>query len=164
MGKMVVPNMFIYVDLLKVIVVNYEPLVRVVRAHDGQIMVWVNKEEVAYVFKLNTWSSDMVKIDEQMLREEYKWVKHNFRVSVLTNFLILVGNGINKRKITLGPSDVDPLPIKYLQPYFQKTFYSLCQILGLDLGSSILVAHMYMAASIQHLNINTLYDFSTYIA
>lgn len=99
-----------------------------------------------------------------MLREEYKRVKHNFRVSMLTNFLISVGKGINKINITSGPSNVDPLPIKYFQPYFQKTFYSLYQILGFGPSSSMSMAHMYMATSIQHLNINTLYDFSTYIA
>lgn len=110
MAKLIFPNMYLEIDLLKVIVANYDCIGRVVRTHSSQEMVLVTKEEIDEVFKLNKWSNDMVENDEKKVREEYEKVRPTLKVLMLVHFLISRGKG--KGRIILGPSDKEPFPIK----------------------------------------------------
>lgn len=70
MGKLIVPYVYIDVELLKEVAANYDPVIRMIRTFDRIKMVRVTKEEMVEVFKLTEWSEDMVKIDEKELMVE----------------------------------------------------------------------------------------------
>lgn len=87
MGKLVVPNVYLDVDLLKSIVTNYDPTIRVVRTHSGINMVDDTREGLIKVFKLIPYHSEKVTIDQNILKIEYEKVRLTFKVSILTNFM-----------------------------------------------------------------------------
>lgn len=52
LGKLTVPNVYMDVDLLKVVANNYDPVTRTIRNYDEKEMVKITKKEFSCVFKL----------------------------------------------------------------------------------------------------------------
>lgn len=70
MGKLIVPNVYMDIDLLKYIASKYDLVAKVVRAFDGVVMVRITKEEIEEFFDLHEWSQDMVPLDLDSIRNE----------------------------------------------------------------------------------------------
>lgn len=45
LDKLVVPNVFMDVDLLKVVADRYDPISRVIRGNEGEILLTIKREE-----------------------------------------------------------------------------------------------------------------------
>lgn len=56
MGKLVVPNVYVDVDLVKDIIAKYDPVYKIVRACNGAQVIKITKEEITKVFKLQEWN------------------------------------------------------------------------------------------------------------
>lgn len=160
LGKLIVPNVYIDVDLLKEIVANYDPVTRTIKTYDGKEMVKITKEELGLVFKLTRWSDKMHKINEETLKQEYDKTHISFRVHVLLRFLAEIAGW----KIVIGPHDKEPFPINYFVSYFKRTFYSICKIIGYDHVFGIPMAWMYMVAHIQHPQYCAVYDYAGFLS
>lgn len=155
LGNLIVPNVHMDVDLLKAMATNYDVVTRTIRTYDGKEMVRITKDEIAHVFKLTRWSDEMPKINEKTLTEEYDNTKIAFRVHILPRYLAKSGG----QRIAIGKYDKEPFPISYFVSYFQKTFYSICQIIGYDPVTGMPMAWMYMKAHIQHPQYCIVYDY-----
>ena len=53
MGKLVVPNVFLDVDLLRAAAARYDLVTQIIRDNDGKVLLSINKEEVQQVFDLS---------------------------------------------------------------------------------------------------------------
>lgn len=56
MGKLIIPNVYMDVDLLKDITSRYDPVSKVVRTFDGVDMVRIIGKEIEEIFDLHEWS------------------------------------------------------------------------------------------------------------
>lgn len=60
MGKLVVPNVFLDVDLLLAVAARYDPVTRVIRDNDGEVLLNVNANVIQRVFYLSENGSLLV--------------------------------------------------------------------------------------------------------
>lgn len=75
MGRLIVPNVYMDVDLLKDIASKYDLVSRAVRAYDGVVMVKITSEEIEKVFDLHERNSNMLPLDMDTIREEHNKTK-----------------------------------------------------------------------------------------
>lgn len=69
----------------------------------------------------------------------------------------------NSQKYVL-PLEKEPFKLECFEPYLNKIYFALGQILGVDCGlTKMPIDFMMLAINIQHPSINELYDFSTVI-
>lgn len=71
--------------------------------------------------------------------------------------------GENNRRIPISSSHVESFPIEDFQIYFKRTYFSLCQIIGMDAQEKISIGLMIMAMRIQNPEKNIEYDFASFI-
>lgn len=70
LGNLVVPNVFMDVDLLKAVVDRYVPVLRVIRGNEGDILLIIRREEFKEIFYLYESSATLVQIDLNELKTE----------------------------------------------------------------------------------------------
>lgn len=66
-GKLVVPGLFMDVDLLALIAQNYDPMERCIRNIKRSVLIEMNEDEFKKVFKLNESSNLLEPIDFELL-------------------------------------------------------------------------------------------------
>lgn len=70
LGNLVVPNVFMDVDLLKAVVDRYVLVLRVIRGNEGDILLIIRREEFKEIFYLYESSATLVQIDLNELKTE----------------------------------------------------------------------------------------------
>lgn len=63
----------------------------------------------------------------------------------------------------MGLLDKEPYPVNYFVPYFQRTYYSIFQVIGYDPVTRMPMAWMYMVAHIHHPQYCTIYDYTRFL-
>lgn len=160
MEKLVVPNVFPDIDLLRVVASRYDPDSWTVRDSDGEVMLTINKEEFQQVFDLSDPSTSMTPIDAEAFKAEYEMSHAFFRTKLLHPHLARARG----QRYQIDQDEQEPLRIECFAKHFLGTYYSLCQILGLQLGPVVPISFMFMGVQIQHPNFLVVYDFATTLA
>lgn len=68
MGKLVVPNVFPDIDLLRVVAMGYDLVTWVIRDNDGRVLLSINIEGVQHVFDLSEPSVYLVPINLEEMK------------------------------------------------------------------------------------------------
>ena len=160
MGKLVVPNVFLDVDLLLAVAARYDPVTRVIRDNDGEVLLNVNADVIRRVFDLSENGSLLVQIDLEEMKQEYAKIQPFFRSKLLPPHLVRAGSST----IHMSPTDQEPFRLNCFADHFLATFYSLCQILGFSPNTVMPIAYMFMGAQIQHPNFSVVYDYASFLA
>lgn len=163
MGKIVVPNVYMDVEFLKDVATRYDLVYKIVRACNGVEMVRITREEIVEIFKLHEWSEDMVHVDLDTFRKEYDNTKVLFKTTMLPMHTTSMGHGNNRKHIKIGRDEKEPFPMNYFSHYFRKIVCSLYQIIGFDAPDATPKEYMHMKSNIQHVALNIVYYFSTYL-
>ena len=159
MGKLVVPNVFPDVDLLRAVAIRYDPITRVIRDNDGGVLLEINRYVIQQTFDLSEPNDDLVPINLEEMKE-YAKLKSLVRVKLLPPHLVKAGDS----QFHIIPIDQEPFRLNCFGKPFLATFYSLCQILGFSLGAVMPIAYMFMGVQIQHPNFSIMYDFASFLA
>lgn len=114
------------VDFLKAVVDRYDPVLRVIRGNDGEILLTIRREEFQEIFDLYEPSPSLVPVDLNEQKAEYYKMKEFIRKSFLPMHLARAGSATYH----IGPSSKELFPIGAFTLYFQTTFFSLYQVLG----------------------------------
>ena len=160
MGKLVVPNVFLDVDLLLAVATRYDPVTRVIRDNDGEVLLNVNADVIQRVFDLSENGSLLVQIDLEEMKQEYAKIQPFFRSKLLPPHLVRAVSST----IHMSPTDQEPFRLNCFADHFLATFYSLCQILGFSPNTVMPIAYMFMGAQIQHPNFSVVYDYASFLA
>ena len=126
LGKLLVPEVFMDVDLVKALVKAYEPTTRTFYNVDRSILCYLDKIAVVEAFGLDGPMSK--KIDVEYLNKRFKESTNSFTKGAMKRHIIrdrLEVEDIPKKLTTT-------MPMEYFKPYFQNTVYGLNIVLGMD--------------------------------
>lgn len=86
------PNVFIGIDLLKVVVGRYDPISRVIRGNDGEVLLRVRREQFQEIFDLYEPSDIQIQVDLNEIKAKYYRMKVFIRSNLLLAHLAKSGN------------------------------------------------------------------------
>lgn len=121
LGKLLVPNVFMDIDLLKAIANRYDPISRVISGDEGEIMLTIKREEFQEIFDLYEPSANLVQVCLNELKAEYYKIKG----FITTYFLPIHLEKVGQTTYYIGPSSEETFTIGAFSPYFQATFFSM---------------------------------------
>lgn len=84
MGKLVVPTVFINVELIRHLAFGYDENIRVIRALDGSVLIDITREFFAKVFGLHVAPSKVISLSS--FKKKYEQDRSSFRVQYLPRF------------------------------------------------------------------------------
>lgn len=98
----------------------------------------------------------ITKIDLDISEEDYRILRKTYRSGELP---LHMKRGVNNRRIPISPSQIESFSIEDFQVYFKRTYFSLCQVLGIDVEERMPTYLMMMTIKIQNPKVNIEYDF-----
>lgn len=157
LGKLVMPNVFVNVEIIKQLAATYNPDTRFLFTLGGQSLLPLNRDQICKVFQLDP--NAQLPIDLGVLRREYERNRDSYRVRWLPCFR---PRGSRRELQRFGKGDLETFAYDIVDPYFQKTYFSLLQIFGMDSKIHIPITLMVLAVDIQSRDVNRPYDFVRY--
>lgn len=121
LGKLMVPNFFMHVDLLRAVADKYVHFSRVIRENYGEVLLTIRREEFQEFFDLYEPFVSMIQVNLEEIKVEY----HRTKGFVTSNLLPPNLEKEEKTSYHIGPSSVEPFPIGSFAKYLQATFFSL---------------------------------------
>lgn len=119
-GKLVVPGVFMDVDLLMQIAKNYDPVTRTVRNVNQGPLIEISDDEFKRVFRLCEASNYLEPIDFEMFKKVYDAQRDHLRSGPLKEFFAKIGG------LTLvGPSTMEPFPMNLFTSRAKGIYWSL---------------------------------------
>lgn len=157
LGKLVVPNVFVDVELMKALVNCYNPRTKTICDYRGNTLVVINKQTIDMVFDLD-WEVEE-SIDMKKLSQEFFSLENIYRTWRLPVHRPKVGGSF----VQFGKSDKVPFDVNHFHPYFKYTYYTAAQVLGIEAHPLMDVGIMVLCADIQSKDPRS-FDFATYVA
>lgn len=157
LGKLVVPNVFVDVELMKALVDSYDPKTKTIYDYRGNPMVAINKQTIDMVFDLD-WDVEE-KIDMHKLSQEFFNLEDIYRKWRLPIHRPKVGGSI----IPFSKTDKVPFDVNQFHPYFKYTYYATAQVLGLEAHPLMDIGVMVLCADLQSKDPMP-FDYATYVA
>lgn len=107
-GKLMVPGVFMDVDLLTQIAHNYDPLTKSVRDINRKTLIEVNDDEFKNIFGLNEVSNYLEPINFESLAQVYSAQRNHLRNGPLKEFFVKIGG-----MTVVGPNTMDPFSLNW---------------------------------------------------
>lgn len=129
--RLVVPNVFVNVDLIRSIAKNYRHGVREIVSKDGGRLVALTKKTIEEIFILDeraNWP-----LNEVELAKEYKSHEGLYR-SIILAFKL---GHLTRDENALTLRDQSPFNIDLFAGYFKDTYHALCQVFSVYVESFI---------------------------
>lgn len=159
LGKLVVPSVFLDVDLMIQIAKSYDPITREVRDVKGQLLIKLSAEEIRKVFRLSEPSGSLENIDFEELRQVYDAQRNYFRGKLLKDLCTKIG-----KMVVMGQNTQEPFKIDYFDGRAKGAYWSLCQVFGEDVSEKMPIHLMSMVIQILHAHVSITFDFAPFIA
>lgn len=140
-GKLIVPGVFMDVDLLTQIANNYDPVAKCVRNVNGGSLIEINDDELRKVFKLGEVSNYLEPINFDTLAQVYNVQRDHLRSGPLKDFFVKIG-GLT----IVGPSTMEPFSLNIFTLRAKGMYWSLCHIFGEDAKTTMPTHYMLMIA------------------
>lgn len=157
-AKLIVPNVFIEIEIIKSLSHSYHAPTKIVRLPNGECLVDVTRDAIIKCFKLN--KQVVTEVNLVKLEQEYKRLRRTYQGYELP---LHMKRGDDNRKIPIPSSKVEPLQVLEFQVYFKNTYHALCQVLGIDLEEHMPIGLMIMAMIILNSKSNVGFDFASII-
>lgn len=158
LGKLIVPNIFVEVDLIKAVVECDDPDLRIIRRKKGTPLMDITKSHIVRTFRLNP--SATVSIHFNALCQEYERDKYGYMNYILSRHR---RKDLGKKGVNFTPKEFEPFNCDEFEDYFKNTYFGLSQVLGRTYDLRMLVALMMMEMDIQDKYSNKGFDYASYL-
>lgn len=158
LGKLVVPNVFMDVDLLMTITKSYDPTIKVVRRIDGECLITISPKEIREVFGLGPLSDYHIPIDLKGLEKEYLSRRDMIRQGALRAHIGTIGNFP-----VIIASSRELFEKEYFTSQAIEIYMTLCRVFGEVEQNIMSISFMYMLAQIYSFGVDVIFYFSPYL-
>lgn len=135
-------NVFLDLDLIKVVSQRYDVQKRGILFSIGVEMVNFAKVVILKIFNLNLGASNPINFNN--FREEYETHQYVFKSVTISKFRI---KGLEKIVFLISQFEKEPFGVYTFKDYFVNSYYTLCQIVVHVVKAKMLVPFMYMKAN-----------------
>lgn len=119
-GKLIVLEVFMDVDLLTQIAANYDPMAKVIRNVNGGVLIEINYDEFRKVFRLSEVSNYLEPINFETLDKVYETQRNHLRSGLLKEFFVKIGS-----LIVVGPRTMEPFSLNLFSLRVKEMYWSL---------------------------------------
>ena len=105
LGKIVIPNVFVDIELINLLDKHYEPTIKIVRKLDGMPLLVITKSCVEQYFRLSTQA--LTKIDIEHSKNEYQKIMKFGKYMEISHFMCKGHNNKLMYVDNMGPHLVD---------------------------------------------------------
>lgn len=158
LAKLVMPNVFVNVELIKKLARNYNPKMRAIYSHDGSQLIIITHDYICMVFQLETSLKKKMMIRDFL--EEYKTMDTSYKWWKLP--LHRPKGPGNQLKI-FSSGKKPPFHVDSFEEYYQYTYYLVGQALGIDALADMTIAPMVLAIDLQSQDVRP-YDYAEYLS
>lgn len=156
LGKLVVPNIFVNVELVKLFSKHYNIDLKSIYNLQGEPFIHVSKIALCEVFNLSDTCDELIVHED--LEKEYWRMDTTYKGWRLT---------LNRPRkdgdlVPLEDNDEPPFLVDLFEPYLKHTYFSVCQALGIEASEFILIGPMVIAVNIQCHNARP-FDYASHI-
>lgn len=158
LAKLIVPNVFIDIELIKDLSNSYHAPTKTARLPNGGCLFDVSRDAIIKCFILN--KKVVVEVNLVKLEQEYKRLRRTYQSVELP---LHMKTGDNNIILPIPSSKMDPFLVLKFQVCFKNTYNALWQVLEIDVEENMSVGLMRMAIIIQHFESNVEFNFATII-
>jgi hypothetical protein len=157
MAKLIVPDIYVDIGLIRELAKNYCPVARVIRKKNKETLVSIDRRSVAEVFGIT--GALCTDIDLTKIKADYAKREHLIKKYEMPKFMPRVDRKLVKIPDNFKP----PFDLSVFHHYVKCTAYGVSRVLGLDGDSTVSEEILMIAMNIQHPEVNTDYDYVGYI-
>lgn len=140
---MVVPNVYVDVDLMFLLAENYDPATKVIHDAVGKPLLPISRDYMSRVFDLDLTLGQP--IDITLLTNENARLKDVYKRLKLPTHRPRDGNDLR----VFGEDEEPPYELDLFEEYFKYTYYSICQIMGIEAKILMDITPMVLATYVQ---------------
>lgn len=156
--KLVVPGVFMDIDLLTQIALNYDLVTRSIRDVNGKTLVEINAEEFRIAFGFNEFTNFLEPINFTSLAQIYGAQRSHLRNGPLKEFSVKIG-GLT----VVGPNTQEPFSLSMFTLRDKGMYWALCQVLGEDAEANMPNHYLLMIAQILNPSLAITFDYASFI-
>lgn len=157
-GKLIVPRVFMDMDLLTQTANNYDPNTQTIKNVNGGSLIEINDDEFRNVFRLSEVSNYLESINFETLGQVYNAQRDHLKNGHLKEFFAKIG-GLT----IVGPSTMELFSLNLFTLRDKGMYWSLCQIFREDTETTMSTHYMLMIAKILKPSLVVTFDFAPYL-
>lgn len=141
-GKLVMPNVFVNIELIRALEKNYNPKTRVIHWHNGSQFMIITRDYIFMVFQLDASLEMKLRLRELL---EYCSMDTSYKRWKLP---LHRPKGLGKQPMRFASNEKPPFFVELFEEYYQNTYYSAGQVLGIEASANVTIAPMVLVIDI----------------
>lgn len=154
---MVFPNVFINIEMVKLLATHYDSKLKAICRPFGKPFVYISKASICELFKLEGWCNEKI-VNEELAKEFWR-----MNTTYKGWRFPLQRSKQDGKTIPLDDGDGPPFHVDLFEPYMRYTYFSVGQVLGMEIPEYMSIFPMVIATNIQCHN-SRLFDYASFVS